>query len=91
MPPTCIRIDYLFGNVKCCKETTDVSYAEFYDNNGEMVASYSKGAWISYGTKEESARESELWGIYNDAWNNAAKTSLEVSPDAKPSSVDISV
>jgi hypothetical protein len=74
-PKTLNLIDYLFGNVKYCKEATDVSYAEFYNSNGEMVASYSNGAWISYGTKEENARESELWGIYNEAWNNAAKTS----------------
>jgi hypothetical protein len=82
---------YLFGNVKYSKEATDVSYAEFYDSNGEMVASYSNCRWISYGTKAENAGESELWGIYNEAWNNAAKTSQEVSTDAIPSSVDISV
>jgi hypothetical protein len=52
-----------------------VSYAEFYDSNGEMVASYSNGRWISYGTTAENARESELWGIYNEAWNSAAKAS----------------
>lgn len=90
-PKTLNLIDYLFGNVKYCKEATDVSYAEFYDSNGEMVASYSNGTWISYGTKEENTRESELWGIYNDAWNNAGKASQWVSTDAMPSSVDISV
>ncbi|WHH58561.1 hypothetical protein [Petroclostridium sp. X23] len=74
-PKTLNLIDYLFGNVKYCKEATDVSYAEFYDSNGEMVASYSNGRWISYGTKAEHARESELWGIYNEAWNNAARVS----------------
>lgn len=68
-------LDYLLGKVKYCKEATDVSFAEFYDSNGEMVASYSNGRWISYGTKEENARESELWGIYNEAWNNAARES----------------
>ena len=90
-PKTLNLLDYLFGNVKYSKEATDVSYAEFYDSNGEMVASYSNGRWISYGTKAENARESELWGIYNEAWNSAAKTSQEVSTDAIPSSVDISV
>lgn len=74
-PKTLNLIDYLLGNVKYCKEASDVSYAEFYDSNGEMVASYSNGKWISYGTKAENARESELWGIYNEAWNNAARTS----------------
>jgi hypothetical protein len=74
-PKTLNLIDYLLGKVKYSKEAADVSYAEFYDSNGEMVASYSNGRWISYGTKEENARESELWGIYNEAWNNAAKGS----------------
>lgn len=76
-PKTLNLVDYLFGNVKYSKETaaTDVSYAEFYDSNGEMVASYSNGKWISYGTKAENARESELWGIYNQAWNTAARAS----------------
>ncbi|QHI71713.1 hypothetical protein [Aminipila terrae] len=68
-------IDYLFGTVKYHKEAADLSYAEFYDSNGEMVASYSNGKWISYGTKAENSRESELWGIYNEAWNNAARAS----------------
>ena len=66
-PKTLNLLDYLIGSVKYCKEAADVSYAEFYDNNGEMVASYSNGKWTSYGTKAENARESELWGIYNEA------------------------
>ncbi len=81
-PKTLNLIDYLLGNVKYCKEATDVSYAEFYDSNGEMVASYSNGRWISYGTKAENARESELWGIYNEAWNNAARTDQKISSEA---------
>lgn len=74
-PKTFNLLDYMFGSVKYSKEANDVSYAEFYDNNGEMVASYSNGRWISYGTKAENTRESELWGIYNNAWNSAAKAS----------------
>lgn len=68
-----------------------MSYAEFYDSNGEMVASYSNGRWISYGTKAENARESELWGIYNEAWNNAARASQKNSyvAGAKPTMVSI--
>lgn len=94
-PKTLNLLDYLFGNVKYCKEATDVSYAEFYDSNGEMVASYSNGRWISYGTKEENARESELLGIYNEAWNNAAKASQRsscvASTDTTIGSIDKSV
>lgn len=91
-PKTLTILDYLFGSVKYSKEATDMSYAEFYDSNGEMVASYSNGRWISYGTKAENARESELWGIYNEAWNNAARASqrstLVASTDTTPSSID---
>ncbi len=68
----------MFGSVKYSKEAQDVSYAEFYDSNGEMVASFSNGRWISYGTKAEDARESELWGIYNQAWNSAARAKGEL-------------
>lgn len=94
-PKTLNLIDYLLGSVKYCKEATDVSYAEFYDSNGEMVASYSNGRWISYGTTAENARESELWGIYNEAWNNAAKASQRnssvASTDTNIGSIDQSV
>ena len=94
-PKTLNLIDYLFGKVKYRKEATEVSYAEFYDSNGEMVACYSNGEWTSYGTKVENARESELWGIYNKAWNNAAKASqgnsYVVSTDATKGSTGISV
>lgn len=71
----------MFGEVKYQKETKHLSYAEFYDGNGEMVASYSNGGWTFYGTKEENARESKLLGIYNAAWRNAAKASQENSND----------
>lgn len=94
-PTTLNLIDYLFGNVKYRKESTNVSYAEFYDSNGEMVASYSNGKWISYGTKAENARESELCSIYNAAWNNAArasqKNSYVASTDPTIGSIDTSV
>lgn len=94
-PKTLNIIDYLLGKVKYCKEEADVSYAEFYNSNGEMVASYSNGKWISYGTEAENSRESELWGIYNEAWNSAARESksggYEVSAGAIQSALDESV
>nr|WP_315020143.1 hypothetical protein [uncultured Aminipila sp.] len=74
-PKTLNLIDYLLGSVKYKKEVKNVSYAEFNDSNGEMVATYSNGGWTFYGSKAENARESELWCIYNDAWNNAARES----------------
>lgn len=91
-PKTFNLLDYLFGSVKYSKEADDVSYAEFYDSNGEMVASYSNGRWISYGTKAEDARESELWGIYNQAWSQAAKASkgnLGAANGSSAASIDI--
>lgn len=78
-PKTLTLLDYLFGSVKYHQEDKNVSYAEFYDHNGEMVASYSNGRWISYGTKAENARESELRGIYNEAWNHAANAGPKTS------------
>lgn len=74
-PKTFNLLDYLLGTVKYNKEGNDLSYAEFYDSNGEMVATYSNSGWTSFGTKEENVRESELWGIYNNAWNSAARES----------------
>ena len=65
-PKTLDILSLMFGEVKYQKETEHLSYAEFYDGNGEMVASYSNGGWTFYGTKEENARESKLLGIgYN--------------------------
>lgn len=72
-PKTLSLLDYLYGKVQYRKKASNVSYAEFYDNHGEMVASYSNGRWIPYGTKAENAREIELRGIYNEAWNHAAR------------------
>ncbi len=90
-PKTFNLLDYMFGSVKYSSEANDVSYAEFYDSNGEMVASYSNGKWISYGTKAENSRESELWGIYNHAWNSAAKASNQRAADTgAAASIDIS-
>ncbi|MGC6174672.1 hypothetical protein [Lacrimispora sp. 38-1] len=88
-PKTFNLLDYMFGSVKYSREANDVSYAEFYDSNGEMVASYSNGRWISYGTKAENARESELWGIYNQAWNSAAKASQGAANGSSAASIDI--
>ena len=94
-PKTLSLLDYLLGNVEYCKEATDVSYAAFYDSNGEMVATYSNGRWTSYGTKAENARQTELCGIYNQAWNNAAKASQRngpvVSTDTTVGLIDTSV
>lgn len=92
-PKTLNLIDYLFGNVKYHKEKNVTSYAEFYDSNGELVATFSNGGWTSYGTKAEAARENEFIALYNDAWNSAARACAgNVSGhETTEGSIDISV
>ena len=48
-------------------------YIEFYDKNGEMVASYSNNGWTMYTTNAEAARQTEMCMIYNEAWGNAKR------------------
>ncbi|WP_283607318.1 hypothetical protein [Faecalispora anaeroviscerum] len=69
-------IDILFGKVSYKSESKSISYAEFYDSNGELVATYSNTGWNCYQTKAEAAQETEICMIYNEAWNNAAKANL---------------
>jgi hypothetical protein len=65
---------FLTGKIKYQDSLINDTYAEFYDSNGEMVASYSNGGWTMFNTKEETARQVEICSIYNDAWRNATKT-----------------
>ena len=48
-------------------------YIEFYDKNGEMVATYSNNGWTMYTTKAEAARQTEMCLIYNAAWGDAKR------------------
>lgn len=48
-------------------------YIEFYDKNGEMVATYSNNGWTMYTTKAEAARQTEMCLIYNTAWGDAKR------------------
>ena len=48
-------------------------YIEFYDKNGEMVATYSNNGWNMYPTKAEAARQTGMCMIYNEAWGNAKR------------------
>ena len=62
------------GEVKYQKLPSGKSeYIEFYDKNGEMVATYSNNGWTMYPTKAEVARQTEMCMIYNEAWGNAKK------------------
>lgn len=49
------------------------NYIEFYDSNGEMVATYSNNGWTMYTTNAEAARQTEMCTLYNQAWGNAKK------------------
>lgn len=64
----------LEGKVKYQKLSPGNSeYIEFYDKNGEMVATYSNNGWTMYTTNAEAARQTEMCMIYNEAWGNAKR------------------
>lgn len=62
----------LEGKVKYQKLPSGKSeYIEFYDKNGEMVATCSNNGWTMYTTSAEAARQTGMCTIYNEAWRNA--------------------
>lgn len=64
----------LEGKVKYQKMPSgQTDYIEFYDKNGEMVATYSNNGWTMYTTNAEAARQTEMCMIYNEAWGNAKR------------------
>lgn len=64
----------LEGKVKYQKQPSGKSeYMEFYDKNGEMVATYSNKGWTMYTTNAEAARQTGMCTIYNEAWRNAKR------------------
>lgn len=72
--PIDIFATLLEGKVKYQKLPSGNSdYIEFYDKNGEMVASYSNNGWTMYTTNAEAARQTEMCMIYNQAWGNAKR------------------
>lgn len=69
-------------------------YIEFYDKNGEMVATYSNNGWTMYTTNAEAARQTEMCMIYNEAWGNAKRgipltNSDSVDVDSLQSTFDV--
>jgi hypothetical protein len=57
---------------KACLEGDNLTYAEFRDSNGEIIATYSSNnGWDGILTKEEIARQKEFSSTYNEAWTNA--------------------
>lgn len=73
----------LEGEVKYQKLPSGKSeYIEFYDNNGETVATYSNNRWTMYNTKAETARQTEMCMIYNEVWENAKRGGNLITKDA---------
>ncbi|MFR4439626.1 MAG: hypothetical protein ACLT46_07280 [Hungatella sp.] len=70
----------MFGEVKYQKETKHLSYAEFYDGNGEMVLRIQTVVGL-FMEQKKKMHVNQLLGIYNAAWRNAAKASQENSND----------
>lgn len=71
-------------------------YIEFYDKNGEMVATYSNNGWTMYTTNAEAARQTEMCMIYNEAWGNAKRgipltDSGSVNSDSLQNAFDVQV
>lgn len=70
----------LDGEVKY-HESSKSEYMEFYDKNGEMVATYSNNGWTMYTTNAEAARQTNMCMIYNEAWGNAKRGVLLSAAD----------
>lgn len=74
LKPIDILATLLEGEVKYQKLPSGSSeYMEFYDKNGEMVATYSNNGWTMYTTNAEASRQTQMCMIYNEAWGNAKR------------------
>jgi hypothetical protein len=62
MSSTMYKVGWMEGN--------DLRYADFYDSNGELIASYTQNGWDLFGTKAEKARGDEFTAMYNEAFNS---------------------
>lgn len=74
LKPIDLLATILEGKVKYQRMPSgQTDYIEFYDKNGEMVATYSNNGWTMYTTNAEAARQTEMCMIYNEAWGNAKR------------------
>lgn len=74
LKPIDLLATLLEGKVKYQRlPSGQTDYIEFYDKNGEMVATYSNNGWTMYTTNAEAARQTEMCMIYNEAWGNAKR------------------
>lgn len=88
-PKAISLLDILLGK-RMISDNNEISYAEFKDSSGEVVATFSNGTWHAMGTPAEDARTSEFYGIYRDAWN-AARNETTTPPVSNTSSGTIDV
>lgn len=95
LKPIDLLATILEGKVKYQRMPSgQTDYIEFYDKNGEMVATYSNNGWTMYTTNAEAARQTEMCTIYNEAWGNAKRgiplTNVDsVSVDSSQSTFDV--
>lgn len=85
-------LDILFGERILPGGTSKkkISYAEFKDSNGQIVATYSEmNGWSAVSTKAEDARNSEFYDIYRDAWNAARGLKDSPAPKAAANAFDV--
>jgi hypothetical protein len=66
-----VAINMNSSNYKACLEGDKLTYAGFYDSNGELIGDYSQNGWNCFSTKAETARHHEFYSTYNEAWNSA--------------------
>lgn len=81
-------LDILLGK-RIMSTDHELSYAEFKDSSGEIVATFSNGTWHAMGTPAEDARTSEFYGIYRDAWNAAKSETANTPVPTAANSIDI--
>lgn len=88
-PKALSLLDILLGKLTMSDDNT-ISYAEFKDSSGEIVATFSNGTWHAMGTPAEDARTSEFYGIYREAWN-AARGEATTPPvsDTSAGTIDV--
>ncbi len=95
LKPIDLLATILEGKVKYQRlPSGQTDYIEFYDKNGEMVATYSNNGWTMYTTNAEAARQTEMCMIYNEAWGNAKRgipltDSSSVNSDSLQNTFDV--
>lgn len=88
-PKAISLLDILFGK-RIMSDDNTISYAEFKDSSGEIVATFSNGTWHAMGTPAEDARTSEFYGIYREAWNAArGEATTPLVSDTSAGTIDV--